>query len=71
MDDNGDRFVVPVRVLLFSFIHPSIIFHLSEVKLWMQQVKQRIQEIFLPSHVPQFLLGDPKAFPGLIRSPVT
>lgn len=71
MDDNGDRFVVPVRVLLFSFIHPSIIFHLSEVRLWMQQVKQRIQEIFLPSHVPQFLLGDPKAFPGLIRNPVT
>lgn len=45
----------------YAFIHPSIIFCLSRIVLWWQQVKQGIPDISLLSNTFQFLQGDSKA----------
>jgi len=47
-------------------IHPSIHFldRLSGAGSRWQLAKQGPPSFLLPSHPPQFLLGDPEAFPG-------
>ena len=45
-------------------VHPSIVFRLSEVGSWRQQVQEGTPDIPLPSDILQLLLGDPEAFSG-------
>lgn len=52
---------VSVQYLFNYIIHPSIIFHLSGVSLWLQQAKQSVPDVPLPSNTYSLLLADLQA----------
>ena len=54
----------PATAPMFGALYPSIIFCLSKVGSWRQQVQQGNLEIPLTSDTFHLLLGDLKAFPG-------
>ncbi|MED6242193.1 hypothetical protein ATANTOWER_001460 [Ataeniobius toweri] len=49
-------------------MHPSIVFHLSEVGSWGQQPKQRDPDFPPPSHLGKLVQGNPKVLPGQPRN---
>lgn len=52
---------------LKSNIHPSIVFHLSQVGSWWQKAKKDITDVLLPIHTFLFLLRISKVFPVQMR----